>query len=39
MKNNGIDFTSEPYQIGTGTAVEFRDPYGNILGITDYKKN
>ena len=28
---------SEPYQINTGLAVEFDDPFGNRLGITDYR--
>ncbi|MEO8821257.1 MAG: VOC family protein [Ginsengibacter sp.] len=36
MKNKGIVFLSEPYKILTGRAVEFKDPTGNILGITDY---
>ncbi len=29
---------SEPYEIYTGLAVEFEDPFGNRLGITDYSK-
>ncbi len=36
MKEKGIDFLSEPYKIKTGIAVEFEDPFGNRLGITDY---
>ena len=36
LKNKGIQFLSEPYQIKTGLAVEFDDPFGNRLGITDY---
>lgn len=38
MKNKGIAFLTEPFRIGTGTAVEFEDPFGNRLGITDYNK-
>lgn len=38
MQNKGIDFLTEPFKIGTGTAVEFEDPFGNRLGITDYNK-
>ncbi|MEA4956580.1 hypothetical protein SDC9_17136 [bioreactor metagenome] len=38
MKEKGIKFLSEPFEIGTGTAVEFEDPFGNRLGITDYNK-
>lgn len=35
---NGIAFRSEPFEIGTGLAAEFEDPFGNRLGITDYSK-
>ncbi len=38
MSEKGIKFLSKPFEIGTGTAVEFEDPFGNRLGITDYKK-
>ena len=31
-----VRFLSEPYKIHTGFAVEFYDPSGNIIGITDY---
>lgn len=34
----GIIFLSEPFEIHTGLAVEFVDPFGNRLGITDYSK-
>jgi predicted enzyme related to lactoylglutathione lyase len=37
LKEKGVNFLSEPYQIKTGLAVEFDDPFGNRLGITDYK--
>lgn len=36
MKDKGINFLSEPFNIKTGMAVEFNDPFGNRLGITDY---
>ena len=32
------DILSEPFKIGTGNAVEFEDPFGNRLGVTDYIK-
>ena len=35
---NGVKFLSEPFDIMTGMAVEFEDPFGNRLGITDYTK-
>lgn len=38
MKNKGVNFLSEPFKIMTGSAVEFEDPFGNRLGITDYLK-
>jgi predicted enzyme related to lactoylglutathione lyase len=34
----GVVFLTEPFEIGTGHAVEFDDPFGNRLGITDYIK-
>jgi predicted enzyme related to lactoylglutathione lyase len=38
MSEQGIKFLSEPFKIRTGFAVEFEDPFGNRLGITDYLK-
>jgi predicted enzyme related to lactoylglutathione lyase len=38
LKQKGISFLSEPFEIHTGLAVEFEDPFGNRLGITDYSK-
>ncbi len=35
----GVKFLSEPFKIRTGWAVEFIDPSGNQLGITDYNKD
>ncbi len=37
IKKN-VKFLSQPYEILTGMAVEFEDPFGNRLGITDYSK-
>jgi predicted enzyme related to lactoylglutathione lyase len=34
----GLKFLSEPFEIHTGMAVEFEDPFGNRLGLTDYSK-
>jgi predicted enzyme related to lactoylglutathione lyase len=39
LKSKGMKFLSEPFEIYTGLAVEFDDPFGNRLGITDYSKN
>ncbi len=38
LKEKGVTFLSEPFEILTGMAVEFEDPSGNRLGITDYTK-
>lgn len=38
LKERGVSFLSEPFEIMTGMAVEFEDPFGNRLGITDYSK-
>ena len=38
LKEKGVKFLSEPFEILTGMAVEFEDPSGNRLGITDYSK-
>ena len=39
LKSKGVSFLSEPFKIKTGWAVEFTDPSGNLLGITDYKND
>lgn len=39
LKEKGVKFLSEPFSIQTGLAVEFEDPFGNRLGITDYSKH
>ncbi len=38
LKGKGIHFLSEPFKIPTGFNIEFDDPFGNKLGITDYRK-
>lgn len=38
LKAKGVKFLSEPYEIFTGLAVQFEDPFGNRLGLTDYSK-
>lgn len=39
LKEKGISFLTKPFPIGTGISVEFEDPFGNRLGITDYNKD
>lgn len=36
LLKSGVEFLSRPFKIQTGMAVEFEDPFGNRLGITDY---
>ncbi len=36
LVSKGVTFLSEPYEIPTGLAAQFTDPFGNRLGITDY---
>ena len=38
LSAKGLRFLSEPFEIHTGMAAEFEDPFGNRLGITDYSK-
>ncbi|MBV4417488.1 VOC family protein [Clostridium tyrobutyricum] len=38
LVENGVKFLSKPFEIMTGMAVEFEDPFGNRLGIIDYTK-
>ena len=38
LSDKGLKFLSEPFPIQTGMAVEFEDPYGNRLGLTDYSE-
>lgn len=38
LKDKGVIFLSEPFDIKTGVSVEFEDPFGNRLGLTDYSK-
>jgi len=38
LSAKGLKFLSEPFVIHTGMAVEFEDPFGNRLGLTDYSE-
>jgi hypothetical protein len=35
----GIAPLREPFEINTGWVVEFADPRGNVIGLTDYVKD
>ncbi|MGW5125470.1 VOC family protein [Streptomyces sp. NPDC004069] len=34
----GIELLDEPFAVATGWTVEIADPWGNVLGFTDYRK-
>ena len=41
-RNTGIlgGYLAEPaFEINTGWVVEFADPWGNVIGLTDYAKD
>ena len=38
LKEKGVNFLYEPFEVDNGMAAEFEDPSGNKLGIADYKK-
>ena len=39
LRANGVRILGEPMEILTGWAVELADPWGNVLGLTDYLKD
>lgn len=38
LKEKGMEFLGEPFEIMTGLSVEFADPFGNRFALTDYSK-
>ncbi|MFJ3774308.1 VOC family protein [Streptomyces sp. NPDC090075] len=38
LKDAGIAVLDEPFSVATGWTVEVADPWGNVLGFTDYIK-
>jgi len=39
LRERGARILGEPMEILTGWEVEFTDPWGNVLGLTDYVKD
>src|SRR5919202_6782028 len=39
LRQKGARLLGEPMEILTGWAVELADPWGNVLGLTDYVKD
>ncbi|MFF0010479.1 VOC family protein [Streptomyces sp. NPDC005374] len=38
LRTAGVELLDEPFSVATGWTVEVADPWGNILGFTDYTK-
>ncbi|CAL9444042.1 VOC family protein [Streptomyces sp. enrichment culture] len=38
LRDAGIGLLDEPFPVATGWTVEFADPWGNVVGLTDYTK-
>ncbi|CAN5115572.1 VOC family protein [soil metagenome] len=36
LRAAGVPLVNDPFPIPTGWAVEVRDPWGNVIGLTDY---
>ncbi|MGV9994137.1 VOC family protein [Streptomyces sp. NPDC003374] len=34
----GVALLDEPFAVATGWTVEIADPWGNVIGLTDYRK-
>lgn len=38
LRARGIEPLAAPFEVATGWTVEFADPWGNVIGLTDYVK-
>ncbi|MET9194674.1 VOC family protein [Streptomyces olivaceus] len=38
LREAGVPPLDEPFPVATGWTVEFADPWGNVIGLTDYSK-
>ncbi|MCC8449648.1 MULTISPECIES: VOC family protein [Streptomyces rochei group] len=38
LRAAGVPPLDEPFPVATGWTVEFADPWGNVIGLTDYSK-
>jgi len=39
LRDRGVDTLGEPFEVTTGWTVEVADPWGNVIGLTDYTKD
>ncbi len=38
LESIGVPLLKDPWEVGTGWVVEIADPWGNVIGLTDYLK-
>jgi predicted enzyme related to lactoylglutathione lyase len=38
LERFGVELLGAPFEVGTGWSVEVADPWGNVIGLTDYVK-
>jgi predicted enzyme related to lactoylglutathione lyase len=38
LRTRGVGNVGEPFEVQTGWTVEVADPWGNVIGLTDYGK-
>ena len=38
LTEQGVGPLAAPFEVATGWAVEVADPWGNVIGLTDYRK-
>ncbi|MEV5431496.1 VOC family protein [Streptomyces sp. NPDC052701] len=38
LRESGVALLDEPFAVATGWSVEIADPWGNVIGFTDYSK-
>lgn len=38
LRDAGVAPLDEPFSVATGWTVEFADPWGNVIGLTDYSR-
>jgi predicted enzyme related to lactoylglutathione lyase len=38
LRESGLALLDEPFAVATGWSVEIADPWGNVIGFTDYSK-
>ncbi|WP_433599192.1 VOC family protein [Nocardia sp. CA-135953] len=39
MASHGVEPLAPPFEVNTGWTIEIADPWGNVIGLTDYRKN